>query len=112
MEDPRPGLDPPVDLVRVRRWWLGPRVGTWPDAVQMAVPVAAAALLTVCGVGLALLLNSHGGGWKAPVVFGLGTLTVLFYGWAIYSAVHPLPSIRSRMPQDVEDTTDPAGPAG
>jgi hypothetical protein len=76
----------------------------------MAVPVAAATLLTACGVGLALLLDSHGGGrWEAPVVFGLGVITLMFYGWAIYSALHPLPAIRSGVPDDAVDTTEPAG---
>jgi hypothetical protein len=76
----------------------------------MALPVVAAALLTACGVGLALLLDSRGGRWTAPVVFVLGVVTVLFYGWAIYSAVHPLPTVRSSVPEDPVDTTELGGP--
>jgi hypothetical protein len=74
------------------------------------VPVAAAALLTVCGAGLALWLSSHRAGWLGPLVFGAGVFTVGFYGWIIYSAVHPLPNARSHHPLNVVDATENVGP--
>jgi protein-S-isoprenylcysteine O-methyltransferase Ste14 len=111
MDDARPELAR-RERGYARRWWPGPQAGHWPDAMQMAVPVAAAALLTVCAVGLALVLDSHDGGrWAGPVVFGLAVVTLVFYGWAIYSAVHPLPTARSRIPRDVVDLTGVVAPA-
>jgi hypothetical protein len=115
MEVPGPGPDRrPLDKAAARRWWPGPRIGRWPDAVQMAVPVVAAALLTACGAGLAVVVDAHGGGsWEAPVVFGVGVITVLFYGWAIFSSVHPLPRSLHRTTSEPERSgpqeTEPGG---
>jgi hypothetical protein len=77
----------------------------------MALAVIVATLLTACCVILALLLDAHAGRWTAPVVFGLGVFTVMFYGWAIYSTVHPSPAVRSRVPNDPADSTELGGGA-
>ena len=111
MDDRSPEQLRPVPRVHPRRWWPGPRVGGWPDAVQMALPVAAAALFTAFGVGFALVLDSSAGGrWAAPVVLVIGLVTVGFYGWAIYSTVHPLPTDRQRAVQAVIEPVEPGGP--
>jgi hypothetical protein len=78
--------------------------------MQMVVALGVVSLITACCVGLALLLHSGARSWEGPVVFGVTLLTVLFYGWAIYSTVHhPLPAVGSRVPHDPVDTTDRGG---
>ena len=75
----------------------------------MAVAATVAALFTACFVALVLLLDARAAGWLGPVVFGLGVFMVLFYGWAIYSIVHPLPPVRSRGLEGAADTTEAGG---
>src|SRR4051794_6316831 len=105
MAEPHHGQDPTVG---------GPRGGAWLFAIPMALWVIALSLLTACCVVLALLLDSRAGRWETPVLFGVGIFIVLFYGWAIYSTVHPLSVGRPRDLEDPADSTESCdgGPEG
>src|SRR3954462_10964544 len=111
MVDPQPGPGRPLDEAQVHRWWRGPRVGEPSYGVRMTLAVTATALITACLVGLALLLDSRASRWEGPVVFGLGVVIALFYGWAIYSTVRPVPVARPGVPVGPVDDPEPGGPA-
>jgi hypothetical protein len=111
MVDAQPGPGRPVDEAHARRWWSGPRSGDPSYGVRLSLAIAVAALLTACLVALALLLDSHARRWLGPVVFGCGILTVVFYGWAIYSTVRPVPVDPSGARIGPVDNTEPGGAA-
>ena len=75
----------------------------------MAIGFTVAALFTACFLLLVLVLDARAGRWLGPVTFGLGVFIVLFYCWAIYSIVHPLPPVRSRGLKGAADTTELGG---
>jgi len=111
MVDAQPGPGRPVDEAHAHRWWSGPRSGDPSYGIRLSLAIAVAALLTAILVGLALVLDSHAKRWLGPVVFGCGMLTVVFYGWAIYSTVRPVPVVPPGGPIGPVDDTEAGGTA-